>query len=646
MKKRRLLLLSFCIVIANIAVAKEYHVAKTGDDTNDGSRPRPFKSISRAVAFAMVGDTVTVHKGVYREWVDPIRGGNSETERILYRAAAGEQVEIKGSELVTGWKKQKNGVWKVVLPNSFFKGYNSCKDSIKGDWFKDWGRVHHTADVFLNGEALYEKEKLDMVINAAKPKSKNVLGSTYTWYCESDANSTTIWAKFHGFNPNRETVEISVRPTCFYPSKPGINYITVSGFEFSQAATQWAAPTAEQIGMVATHWNKGWVIENNIIHDSRCSGITLGKERGTGHNVWLEDPSKDGSLHYIEVIFKALRIGWAKDNVGSHVVRNNEIYNCEQVGICGSFGAAFSTIENNHIHDIYKKRQFIGSEIAGLKFHGAIDVLIKKNRVNNSFRGFWLDWMTQGTRITQNLMYNNDKEDMWFEVNHGPYLVDNNILLSEVGVVNQSTGGAYVNNLFAGKTRIWAEGGRFTPYHLPHSTELAGVAGIITGDERYYNNIFVGVGQGKGVDEFGFNYYGLSSYNDSIKFAWESTRTRKPQESPKINNNVYCNGALPYKNEADNVVEAGLKPEIEIIEEGESVYLSINFKNALLPKSLELINTSFLGKAKTTALKYENPDGSPLVIDYDFGGNKRSNGNNRPGPFSKISNGANKIKVW
>lgn len=72
------------------------------------------------------------------------------------------------------------------------------------------------------------------------------------------------------------------------------------------------APTAEQIGMVATHWNKGWIIENNIIHDSKCAGITLGKERSSGHNSWLADLSIDGALHYIEVTFNAVRCGWNK----------------------------------------------------------------------------------------------------------------------------------------------------------------------------------------------------------------------------------------------------------------------------------------------------------------------------------------------
>ena len=36
------------------------------------------------------------------------------------------------------------------------------------------------------------------------------------------------------------------------------------GFTLEHAATNWAPPTAEQIGLIGTHWSKGWIIENNV----------------------------------------------------------------------------------------------------------------------------------------------------------------------------------------------------------------------------------------------------------------------------------------------------------------------------------------------------------------------------------------------
>ena len=71
----------------------------------------------------------------------------------------------------------------------------------------------------------------------------------------------------------------------------------------------------EQDGSLATPFR----IENNVISDSKCSGITLGKDRATGHNVWSNDPSKDGAIHYNEVIVRALEAGWSREKIGSHV---------------------------------------------------------------------------------------------------------------------------------------------------------------------------------------------------------------------------------------------------------------------------------------------------------------------------------------
>ena len=69
-------------------------------------------------------------------------------------------------------------------------------------------------------------------------------------------------------NPNEQLVEINVRRTVFYPDQPGRNYITVRGFIMRHAATPWAPPTSEQVGLIGTHWSKGWIIENNVISHS------------------------------------------------------------------------------------------------------------------------------------------------------------------------------------------------------------------------------------------------------------------------------------------------------------------------------------------------------------------------------------------
>lgn len=635
MRISRIGLLAVLITISGVVRAKEYHVSVKGNNQNDGSDTKPFRTINFAAQLAQPGDVVTVHAGIYREQIDPARGGENDAKRIVYRAAAGEKVEIKGSEVITGWKKEKEGIWKVVIPNSFFGNYNPYKDSVNGDWFNDHGRIHHTGEVFLNGKSLYEKETLEKVINPI-PDSKiqDPEGSTYAWYCSSDEKNTTIWANFHQYNPNTELVEISARPTCFYPGKLWINYLTIQGFHFSQAATQWGAPTAGQVGLVATHWCKGWIIENNTISDSKCSGITLGKEHGTGHNVWSADKeniNRDGNIHYIEVVFRTLRNGWNKDKVGSHIVRNNTIFNCEQTGICGSMGGAFCLIENNHIYNIWTKRQFSGAEIGGIKLHAAVDTQIRKNRIHRAGRGMWLDWMAQGTRVSGNLLYDNDMEDIFFEVNHGPFIVDNNLLLSPVSIRTQSEGGAYLHNLVAGEVQMWPDPNRFTPYFLPHSTDMGALTTISSGDDRFYNNVFVG--KGENPNSGTKNNFGLTTYNEAKLPVW-------------ISGNVYYKGSKPSVKDQNQLVESAFDPAVSLTEEGDRVYLKLALSQGFSGVQTQFITTDILGKAKIPKARFDKPDGTFLKIDSDYFGRLRSENKPSAGPFENPGKEPVKLAVW
>ena len=627
-------------LLAPAASARELHVSVRGNDHNDGSSTKPFLTISAAARVAQAGDAISVHEGTYRERITPPRGGESDSRRIVYQAAAGEKAVIKGSEVVRGWKPFSTGVWKATLPNSFFGKYNPYTDLIAGDWFTNKGRPHHTGEVYLNGKSLYETHLLERVLNPQPfPDSRDREGSTWTWFCESDGTNTYIYANFHDKNPNEELVEINVRESCFYPDQPGRDYITVRGFRMSQAATQWAAPTAEQIGLIGTHWSKGWIIENNIISDSKCSGITLGKDRKTGHNVWINDPRKDGATHYNEVIVRALDAGWSREKIGSHIVRNNTIFNCEQTGIAGSLGPAFSQITNNHIYNIWAKRQFTGAEMGGIKLHAAIDVVIKNNRIHNAGRGLWMDWMAQGTRITGNLLYDNTTDDLFVEVDHGPFLVDNNLFLSGVSLHDMSEGGAYAHNLMTGRIISRPEPRRSTPYHKAHATALAGLNSITGGDDRFYNNIFVGngappsAGTEADANPLRFGGYGLWVYNH--------------REYPLYaGGNVYLNGARAYATESGSINLSAADPKPEIVEDGDRVYLRLNLSAEQRKAATKLVNTGLLGKAKIPGLAYENADGSPVTIDSDYVGAKRNAATPSAGPFENPGEGVLKLKVW
>ena len=607
--------------------AADFHVAPSGNDANPGTRAAPLRTIQRAADLAQPGDVVTVHEGVYRERIKPPRGGDSDQKRIVYQAPPGEKVEIKGSEVVKNWMKVQDDVWKVTLPNSFFGGFNPYSDLIHGDWFNPKGRQHHTGAVYLNGDWLSEAIKLDDVLKSA--------GTTPLWFGQVDKDNTTIRAQFKGVNPNEQLVEINVRRTVFYPEKPGMNYITVRGFTLRHAATPWAPPTAEQVGLVGTHWSKGWIIENNVISHSICSGIALGKYGDEWDNT-----SANTAEGYVKTIERALQNGWNKETIGHHIVRNNTISHCEQAGIVGSLGAVFSVVSGNVIHDIHVRRLFSGAEMAGIKLHAAVDVEIRGNHIYRTCRGLWLDWMAQGTRVSGNLFHDNGGEDLFVEVNHGPFLVDNNLFLSGVSLLDMSEGGAYVHNLLTGKIISRPELRRSTPYHQPHSTALAGLSNIQGGDNRFYNNILVGGGESSAVT-------GKPASKDPQRADGFGLWVYDAREFPlQTGGNVYYHGARPYSEEVKHVVQAGVDPKVRVVEEGRNVYLHLTLGQAVQKSNTTLVTTALLGKAKIPGLPFENPDGSPLKIDTDHLGKRRNEATPTAGPFENPGAGPLTLKVW
>ena len=595
------------VALAATLHGAEFQVATNGSDSNTGTRQSPFRTIQHAADLAQPGDVITVHQGVYRERISPPRGGTSDKKRIVYQAAPGETVGIKGSEVVTNWVKVQDEVWQVTLPNTFFGSFNPYGDLIHGDWFSAKGRQHHTGAVYLNGGWLVEAAKLEDVMKPA--------GNVPLWFGRVDATNTTIWAQFKGVNPNEQLVEINKRQTVFYPDKTGINYITVRGFTLEHAATPWAPPTAEQMGLIGTHWSRGWIIENNVIRYSRCAGVALGKYG----DEW--DNRAESAEGYLGTIHRALTNGWNKETIGHHVVRHNHISHCEQAGIVGSLGCAFSTITGNDIHDIHVQRLFSGAEMAGLKFHGAVDVEISGNHIYRTCRGIWLDWMAQGTQVTGNLLHDNQDQDLFCEVDHGPFLVANNIFLSHQALLVVSQGGAYAHNLIAGNIVVYRFDGRQTPFLKAHSTELDGLHNNPNGDVRYYNNLFLGRGN-------------LSSYNQPTLPVWMA-------------GNVFLKGATPCTQEQEPLLKPDFDPALKLDQEKDGFYLEIILdKSWATEQKRPIVTTRLLGKAAIPNLPFENADGSPVRISTDYFGKKRNGSNPFPGPFEIPKGGKLLLKVW
>lgn len=664
-------------------------------EKGDGSREHPYLTIQEAADVAVPGDEVLVMPGIYRENVDPKNPGTPEA-RIAYRSSEPLGAVITGAEPLKGWRALGEGVWSARVPDSVFGGYNPYRTRISGDWFIA-SMVAHTGDVFLNGKSLYEVTELDKVRHPEVYKASwDQDFSLYTWYAEQENGETVFYANFGDKDPNRETVEFSVRPSCFAPRKEGVGYITLSGFTVCMAATQWAPPTAYQEGMIAPHWSKGWIIEDCEVYESKCSGISLGKYlQKTNDNKWLHRKYKDGTQTERECICLAQAEGWSKETVGSHIVRRCNIHHCGQTGIVGHLGGVFSVIEDCHIHHINNKQNLAGAEIGGIKMHAAIDVTIRRNHIHHCTRGLWLDWQAQGTRVSGNLFHDNTLpylpkeqgkidqslfmgmgEDIFVEVSHGPTLIDNNILLSARALKLACQGIAVVHNLVAGSLAavgIGTDNGaktlssqRYTPYHFPHRTEVAGFMTFLHGDARFYNNVFVQRpmhpvlkmmmehGQPNAWDDCNiavgtFPYDGYPTFEEwDREFEGYCGMGSEPSDRYYMHlpvwtgGNVFFNGAKPWEKETDYVSDAEHEVFLKLEEREGGWYLATNLYDVMPRTSAGLIGTDKLGMAFEPEQRFENPDGTALTIDTDYLGEARES---QPiaGPFGLVSSAGRRL---
>ncbi len=583
---------------------------------------------------------------------------------------------IKGSEPATGWRPVGGDVWACSVPTSVLGDANPFAEEVDGDWivYADAATPKkHLGDVYLDGTSLYEVTSRDAL---ADPPLRTEVTDHWTgvtepvrdpahtrlvWFAEVEDDATTIWANFGGADPNAHTVEVNVRRSVFYPTAHHVDFITVRGFELAHAATPWAPPTADQPGLIGPNWAKGWVIEDNRIHDAKCAGISIGKEGSTGHHDATVRRDKPGYQYQLESVFAARQIGWDREHIGSHVIRGNTIYDCGQAGIVGHLGCAFSTIEDNHIYDIALKREFYGYEIAGIKLHAAIDVVIRHNRIHDCTLGVWLDWQAQGTRVSRNLLYRN-RRDLFVEVSHGPYLVEHNLLASPASLELFSQGGAFVNNLVCGTVSLEPVLDRPTPFHVPHSTEVAGYAAIHGGDDRHVGNLFLGgtdapaygpTGRaGASVSHGTAGYDGhpaslpefLAAVADVTRGDHE--RFAGVKQPVYLRDNVYGGGARAYDRETRPVVLDGAT-EVTVVDEGDEVYLEV-----VLPESFDDVRVGVTTGAQLEPVRFvdaefEERDGTPARPDVDLlGAVKSLTGAYPAGPLATLASGRSRTRVW
>ncbi len=381
-------------------------------DSNPGTREQPFLTVNKAAQVLHPGERVVIMAGVYRERIDPARGGTGPEALISYEAAPGAKVIAKGSRLVKeGWapsvsyklalppaERAKIKIYERRLEDLDFRGYNPFgmvsimhnRIYLKPTPEELWRHLARRGMVFVDGRRLAQVENYpDLAVKDG------------AFWCEHDG--LTIHVRLPGdAAPAQREVELAIQEQVFAPRTQGLGYIRIKGISFEHGANGFPGP---QRGMVSLSRGHHWIIEDCGM--KHANGVAL----DIGAQDWDREPP-------------AL--------IGHAVIRRNHI---DDVGVCGIAGVGIQNtlIESNLIEHVGYQDVELAWETGGIKLHLSKNCLLRANVIRHTIHAeaIWLDYENTNTRITGNVMGDNLETlrgGIYLEASHDPNMIDNNII--------------------------------------------------------------------------------------------------------------------------------------------------------------------------------------------------------------------------
>ena len=395
--------------------------SSAANDSNPGTKEKPYKTINAAAQAAMPGTKVIIKGGEYRETVKPARGGGNESAMICYEAVEGEQVVIKASVIVkdfrpsVGWnptdrrspKPLPEGmtIWEIKLDPEDFKGYNPfCAVNIIHDrLFIEYDKTDMTSYLNRRGMIFIDGRPLKQV-----PLYNHMSNEAGTYWVES--NGQKVHVRLPGdASPFEHKVEITNREQCFAPDVPFLSYIRVRGLTCAHAATGAPVPQRGSISLFRGHH---WIIEGCTIDWANTVGIDCGNE--CWHHTAIE-----GQI------------------LGFNIIRGNTI---RDVGVCGIAGMNSDSllIEDNLIEGTGWQRMELSWEAGGIKVHRAVNALFRRNVIRGSIGcdSIWMDVSNYNCRLTGNMIIDgiDSREHIFMECSRDhETMIDNNIIWNVEG---------------------------------------------------------------------------------------------------------------------------------------------------------------------------------------------------------------------
>ncbi len=369
---------------------------------------------------------------------------------ISYEAAPGAKVFVKGSEVLKqGWEQkavpifrrlpnstaapaQQVTTWEHELTEAMFPdAYNPfALPSAPGDraWLDtrtvDMGPYFRRRGLaFVDGKPLEPVEQLRELaspqlpgppppgrpqpLTGLPPRKRGgpimqEIGGTPDGRFWVDNSGQHIQVRLPSGTPADHIIEITTREQAFAPLEKGLAYIRVKGITFQHAGNGYPVP---QRGLLSTAGGNHWIIEGNTIEWANGVGLDIGNGDWSG--------------------------GFTPQAGQSHIVRGNTVRYCGVEGMAG-MQTRDTVIEDNLIEWCGWADAEREWEAAGAKFHGARNMLFRRNVVRHirHANALWFDSGDTNCRITRNVFADvlTVSAAVHMEMNRQPNLIDDNII--------------------------------------------------------------------------------------------------------------------------------------------------------------------------------------------------------------------------
>lgn len=332
-------------------------VAPTGDDGAAGTVGAPLRTAAAAVTRAPAGGTVVLRAGTYREDLGVLH------KKVTLQPYAGEKVAVKGSVVVSGWKRDGAG-WR------------------HDDWAPDLCRNCYLPSILDPAHPLAGQPDMVFVDGTALRQvadARQLKPGTF----RVDPAARTLWI---GTDPGGRQVEASTMRRMIQFGKDADGSV-LQGLTVAQYASN--QQYGENGAMITVNAPKV-VLRDDVIVDSASSGVQVWQPDVVVENSVL---SRNGLVGLVTNRAHRLRL------VGNTVTDNN----AERFSLTGDAVGA-----------------------AGIKVARSADVYVADNVFrDNHGNGWWCDLGCSNATVVRNLAEGNEVAGIYYEVSSGALIASN-----------------------------------------------------------------------------------------------------------------------------------------------------------------------------------------------------------------------------